>query len=229
MTLQQLQDYFTTLAPDSVLGFSVNLVLAAFLTTILSRFYIKYGRSYSDRHVLANNFIIITLTTMMVITVIKSSLALSLGLVGALSIVRFRTAIKEPEELAYLFLCIGIGLGLGASARRTTFIVCGMIFCIIWYRANKRKEVTYPNLSLIVSKTIGNGQKAVLKDLIEIIKKHCSRVDVIRFEESQEHLESSFHIECASFDSVQFIRDDIKKADDAMHITFIDNSAGKVL
>jgi len=47
--------------------------------------------------------------------VIKTSLALSLGLVGALSIVRFRAAIKEPEELVYLFLCIGVGLCLGAE------------------------------------------------------------------------------------------------------------------
>ena len=50
-----------------------------------------------------------------VIAVVKSSLALSLGLVGTLSIVRFRVAIKEPEELVYLFLCIGIGLALGAE------------------------------------------------------------------------------------------------------------------
>ena len=45
-------------------------------------------------------------------------LALSLGLVGALSIVRFRAAIKEPEELAYLFLTISVGLGFGAKVRR---------------------------------------------------------------------------------------------------------------
>tara|TARA_B100000959_G_scaffold272031_1_gene320892 strand:+ start:91 stop:627 length:537 start_codon:yes stop_codon:yes gene_type:complete len=55
------------------------------------------------------------MVTIGVIAVVKSSLALSLGLVGALSIVRFRAAIKDPEELVYLFLCIGIGLALGAT------------------------------------------------------------------------------------------------------------------
>ena len=50
------------------------------------------------------NFLLITVTTMFIITIVKSSLALSLGLVGALPVVRFRSAIKEPEELAYLFL-----------------------------------------------------------------------------------------------------------------------------
>ena len=54
----------------------------------------------------------ISLTTMFVIAVIKQSLALSLGLVGALSIIRFRTAIKDPEELANLFLQSQLGLVL---------------------------------------------------------------------------------------------------------------------
>ena len=51
----------------------------------------------------------LAIITTLVITVIKFSLALSLGLVGALSIVRFRAAIKEPEELVFLFLIISIG------------------------------------------------------------------------------------------------------------------------
>ena len=61
---------------------------------------------------------VICLTTLVVISVVKSSLALSLGLVGALSIVRFRTPIKEPEELAYIFLAIAIGLALGADQKK---------------------------------------------------------------------------------------------------------------
>ena len=52
---------------------------------------------------------------MLIITIIQSSVALSLGLVGALSIVRFRAAIKDPEELTFLFLVIGIGLATGAN------------------------------------------------------------------------------------------------------------------
>jgi len=51
------------------------------------------------------------MTTIFISTVVESSLALTLGLVGALSIVRFRTAVKEPEELSYMFLAITIGLG----------------------------------------------------------------------------------------------------------------------
>ena len=102
----------TSSAQISVVSFAVNLLLAAVLAFILSRVYVRFGRSLSNRKAFARNFVLITMTTMLIITIVKSSLALSLGLVGALSIVRFRTALKEPEELAYMFLCISIGLGL---------------------------------------------------------------------------------------------------------------------
>jgi uncharacterized membrane protein YhiD involved in acid resistance len=79
--------------------------------------------------------------------VVKSSLALSLGLVGALSIVRFRTPIKEPEELAYLFLSIAIGLGLGANQVVTTVIAGPLILTVMtvfkWSRSKKESKHLY--------------------------------------------------------------------------------------
>ena len=65
---------------------------------------------------------------MTVITVVKSSLALSLGLVGALSIVRFRTPIKEPEELIYLFICLSLGLAVGADQRIIAILTLLSVF-----------------------------------------------------------------------------------------------------
>ena len=73
------------------------------------------------------------MTTMLIITIVKSSLALSLGLVGALSVVRFRTAIKEPEELSYLFFTIAIGLGFGANQTLITVIGFVLIAISRWY------------------------------------------------------------------------------------------------
>ena len=77
--------------------------------------YRRCNSSFSGSDSVARIFPLLTMVTIGVIAVVKSSLALSLGLVGTLSIVRFRVAIKEPEELVYLFLCIGIGLALGAE------------------------------------------------------------------------------------------------------------------
>ena len=93
----------------------VGLSLATILGLILAKVYINYANVMSNRKTMAFNLLLLVLITSLVISIVKSSLALSLGLVGALSIVRFRTAIKEPEELIYLFIAIAIGLGIGAN------------------------------------------------------------------------------------------------------------------
>ena len=74
------------------------------------------------------------IATTIVITIVKSSLALSLGLVGALSIVRFRAAIKEPEELVYLFFIIGIGLANGANQFLVSILATSITISILYFR-----------------------------------------------------------------------------------------------
>src|SRR6056300_1582124 len=97
-----------------------NFLLCVVLSFILFwHFNVRSKKRYLRRD-LGLVLPVICLTTLLVISVVKSSLALSLGLVGALSIVRFRTPIKEPEELAYLFVSIAVGLGLGANQRLAT-------------------------------------------------------------------------------------------------------------
>ncbi|MEG0856014.1 MAG: DUF4956 domain-containing protein [Terrisporobacter sp.] len=61
------------------------------------------------------SLVMLTLVTTMVMIVIGSDIALSLGMVGALSIVRFRTAIKDPRDSVYIFWCIAIGLSVGSG------------------------------------------------------------------------------------------------------------------
>ncbi len=98
-----------------VLTITVYMVLGGLLALYLRFLYRHCNTSFSGADSVARIFPLLTMVTIGVIAVVKSSLALSLGLVGALSIVRFRAAIKEPEELVYLFLCIGVGLALGAE------------------------------------------------------------------------------------------------------------------
>ena len=127
-TTKLIQEFFQAqVTTVNIVDLGFNLVLAAALAHILAVFYVKYGASLSNRRDFGNNFILITMTTMLIITIIKSSLALSLGLIGALSIVRFRAAIKEPEELSFLFLAIAVGLGLGAQQRLVTLAAFSII------------------------------------------------------------------------------------------------------
>ena len=79
-------------APIVVVDFVINLGLAALLAWVLSVVYARCGSSLSNRRMFGGNFVLLAMTTMLIISIVKSSLALSLGLVGALSIVRFRAA-----------------------------------------------------------------------------------------------------------------------------------------
>ncbi|MCB0630338.1 MAG: DUF4956 domain-containing protein [Saprospiraceae bacterium] len=95
--------------------FLLNILVTALLIALLRLFYVRYGNAISNRRKFAANFLPLALGTMLIIMIVKSSIALSLGLVGALSIVRYRAAIKDPEELTYLFITIGVGLAGGAN------------------------------------------------------------------------------------------------------------------
>src|SRR5688572_7884505 len=89
---------------------AIYLVLGGGLAFYIRFIYRRFGGAVSNADSTSRIFPLLTLITILVISVVKSSMALSLGLVGALSIVRFRAAIKDPEELVYLFMCIGTGL-----------------------------------------------------------------------------------------------------------------------
>src|SRR5687767_5145006 len=131
------QDFLATQGAHLPLGaFLLNLALAGLLAHLLGLLYVRYGGALSNRRQFASNFLLTTMTTMLVISIVKSSLALSLGMVGALSIVRFRAAIKEPEELAYLFLAIGLGLGFGADQRLITVAAFAAIALVVVLRRN---------------------------------------------------------------------------------------------
>lgn len=97
------------------LSVGVHLVLAGVLGLYLRMLYRKLSVSASDSDAISRVFPLLAVITAGVIGVVKSSLALSLGFLGALSIVRFRAAIKEPEELGYLFLSVAVGLAIGAE------------------------------------------------------------------------------------------------------------------
>jgi len=212
----------TSSANIPILGFVLNIILAALLSTILGWVYTKYGNALSNRKQFAKNFLLITMTTMLIISIVKSSLALSLGLVGALSIIRFRTAIKEPEELAYLFLAISIGLGLGADQTAITIIafIIMLIIVIVTKKFSTRFH-DYKNLHLTIQSN--SDTKITIDAIIEILKLRCDAVDLRRLDENGKIIEASFIIESHDFSQLNKAKDELRKLDDNLKITFLDN------
>ena len=200
----------------------INLAIGAVFAFVLNFTYVRYGNSLSNRTILARDFFILILTTILVISVIKSSLALSLGLVGALSIVRFRAAIKEPEELAYLFLCIAVGLGLGADQRLVTTIALACIIVVVVIR-KKYFSKSPENQNLYLSVSSHNPEKLSLDTIVGILNEHCSSVNLKRFDETPEVLEASFLVGLTEYESLQKISADLNKTSDSVKITFLDS------
>jgi len=212
----------TSRANIPILGFIINIILSAVLATALSRIYAKYGNSLSNRKQFGRNFLLITMTTMLIITIVKSSLALSLGLVGALSIIRFRAAIKEPEELAYLFLAIAIGLGLGANQTAITLIAFSIIFLIIVAAKRFSKDHNdHQNLHLTISSH--NPNKLDIDTILKVLKNNCDTVDLRRFDESKEILQVSFMVEAGDFSQLSKAKDELQNLNENVKITFLDN------
>ncbi|KKS80337.1 MAG: hypothetical protein UV54_C0009G0003 [Candidatus Beckwithbacteria bacterium GW2011_GWA2_43_10] len=234
LDLFEISQYYK-LYMDSILGtintqiiniplgaFVLNLLLAAILSMFLGAYYTRYGNSFSNRKIFAKNFILIALVTTVVIAIIKSSLALSLGLVGALSIVRFRSAIKEPEELAFLFFAIMIGLGMGADQRFITIIATVIILGILRLRDMKVSPKIEPNLFLSLSLARGDN-KADLPQIIETLKKYCEEVNMQRFDETEKNIEASFFVKYAELEKIQQTKNDLRRLAPDIEINFVDN------
>lgn len=220
--IQTFEEFLTNQSAQmSIWTFATNLIITIILSFILSRIYIKYGTTISNRKQFAGNFILLAVTTMLVISIVKSSLALSLGLVGALSIVRFRSAIKEPEELTYLFLCLAIGLGMGANQMIITIVAMFFVFFVIWIRYLLHK-IEY-NQDLIVTIVSEKRDRVDLEKIIEILKKNAHEINLRRFDDNKNLIEATFIVEFDQYKNMEEMKKELKKLDEDIKISFIDN------
>ena len=172
--LKGLESFLLNSAPDiDYSNFIIAILVSASLAFIVKLAYIKISRTLNDREYFSDVFIPLAIITTLVITVIKFSLALSLGLVGALSIVRFRAAIKEPEELVYLFFIIGIGLANGANQFLVSIICTFFIILILFikkYFDNKRNDQNLSDSSVNVMQIEIANSKEGIEKTIDILK-----------------------------------------------------------
>ena len=175
LTNKSLENFFLNSNIEIDFGnFFIALLLSLVLSYLVKLTYLKVGRALNDKDYFSDTFIPLAIITTLVITVIKFSLALSLGLVGALSIVRFRAAIKEPEELVYLFFVIAIGLANGANQfLLSSFATIIIIIFLLIRNIIKGKSVNNGSFSTdsnILNINIFDNKKTNVDDLINKLK-----------------------------------------------------------
>ena len=201
-------------------------VIGLLVSILIKTHYRKFGSTITNREEFSNIFPFILLTTILIITVVKSSLALSLGLVGALSIVRFRTPIKEPEELAYLFICIAAGLGFGAN--QTVLTLISILFILISVSAirfksrNKVEKNMY--LTIELSETQNIEKNEISKKINSILSEELKNFDLRQLDVKDNFFQATYII---AIDDVTMLENSIAKLNKSfpkISINYIDQN-----
>jgi len=160
----------------------INYILLVICSFILKVLYENKSSSLSGKFHVGIVIPILSQITFLIILIVKSSLALSLGLIGALSIVRFRTPIKEPEELIYLFFSIAIGIGFGAGQTLLTSLVFILIVITIYFFVSKKTSIDIIDYNLLIEVPYTQEQKPKQNEIIKIIKKNFKNYNINKIE-----------------------------------------------
>ena len=151
---------------DTVIGLGFAFLLGLFIYYVYQKTFngVMYSKSFGV------SLLAMTLITTLVIIAVTSNVVLSLGMVGALSIVRFRTAIKEPLDIAFLFWSIAIGIVIGAGMIPLAVFASLFIGVLMILFVNK-KTSDNPYI-LVVSCTNEQAEEQILGRVKEAVKKY---------------------------------------------------------
>jgi len=175
----------------TVLG---NLLVSFICGMIISLVYrqVYKGPSYSVTFV--NSLVILSMITSVVILVIGNNLARALGLVGAMSIIRFRTAVRDVQDIVFIFFALSIGMaagvGLYSVALLGTFLISLAIIALTTFNfgATRKREfllqITY------------QASEEHDTQIEQILKKHCRKIKLVNLKNigSENVLEAFYHI-----------------------------------
>lgn len=155
---------------------TANIVMFMLLSTIVAMFvwymyrktyqWILYSRSFNI------SLVLMSLITSLVIMTISGNLILSLGMVGALSIVRFRTALKDPMDLVFVFWAIAVGIANGVGFYKITII--GSLFIALVMVAYTHLESPTPYNPFLCVVKVSNGAVDTVKWKINTLVKKSS-------------------------------------------------------
>ena len=196
-----------------------SFFICVLMSFIVRDFYIKRSFSLTGKMHIGSIIPVLSTVVFLVIVVVKSSLALSLGLVGALSIVRFRTPIKEPEELVYLFLAIAIGLGYGAGQVLITTILSLSILLIIFMWLSNRKIAKTSEYNLVIKWT---KKEVAFEDILREISPVAENLKLVRLDKGPSGNTSVMLIVPDEEHPIEAISNNLYALDKDMHVTFFE-------
>ncbi|MFR9295835.1 MAG: DUF4956 domain-containing protein [Turicibacter sanguinis] len=162
--------FMENISAFSVLDTIIALTLAFVIGLFIMAVYKKTFKGVMYSHSFCVSLLALNLITTLIILAITSNVILSLGMVGALSIVRFRSAIKEPLDIAFLFWSISAGIVIGAGL--IPLAVFGSLFIGIILDLFINRQTTDNPYLLVLSCLNDESEKEALKTVNAYVKKH---------------------------------------------------------
>ena len=158
---------------DMVIAMALAFCIGLFIFFVYKKTFagVMYSTSFGV------SLIALTMVTTLVILAVTSNVVLSLGMVGALSIVRFRAAIKEPFEIVFLFWALAVGIVVGAGMLMLA-VIGSIIIGLILIVFARRKIGTHPYI-LVVSCGDGDAEAAVLKKLDAAVSRYSVKAKTV--------------------------------------------------
>lgn len=200
--------------------FFLNIIVVALLASLLRLYYIHYGNAISNRRKFSNNFLPLALGTLLIIMIVKSSIALSLGLVGALSIVRFRAAIKDPEELTYLLITIGIGLAGGANQPILALVAFTLIVVILFIHRLFTGKISIKQENRLFVNI--NTDLEDLTKVTNVLSNVFSYVELKRMDTLEKGMDLSFICKAEQLEQLSKAKDEITQLSEKTRLSIID-------
>lgn len=186
---EQFQDL--DLFPVNVFDVFGNLMVALVCSIIIAMVYrfIYKGSSYSVTYV--NSLVLLTLVTSVVMLVIGNNLARAFGLVGAMSIIRFRTAVRDVQDIVFIFFALAVGMasgvGLHVIAIASTIIISFVATVLITFNFGNPRKTEYL-MQLTYVSTPEND-----KELNSFLRKYCRRFKLVNIKNREEDDVEAFY------------------------------------
>lgn len=156
---------------DFLIGFTETIIFSLIIMWIYNRF----SLSVSNKRVTSSLFPLFAVSIFIIVITIKSSIVLSLGLVGALSIIRFRTAVKEQEQIIYLLILTGISISTAAGSFLYPFAFIVFIFMYSLLRYKNAIKISQTINDQLIIKGV-NISKENISSLVNLISEDSNVV-----------------------------------------------------
>jgi uncharacterized membrane protein YhiD involved in acid resistance len=217
------------LFPVNFFDVVTNLMVALICGIIIALVYrfIYKGSSYSVTYV--NSLVLLTLITSVVILVIGNNLARAFGLVGAMSIIRFRTAVRDVQDIVFIFFALSVGMaagvGLHVVAIASTILISFVAIVLVTFKFGAPRKMEY---LVQISYSSSSENDTVIH---EILKKHCKKFNLVNLKNlGDEHVEAFYQVRYKDKEKSNELIRELREFEQVMHVNmFFDDDDADTL